>query len=106
MPAVPPRSLDPLLPLLPSDTERQRYLTLLEALASRRELFVGRRVLDFGASWGTSSIALMRSGAGEVVGVEPSAERTEQGRDLVGRAERQDLLHPHPVNCDVAVHRR
>jgi ubiquinone/menaquinone biosynthesis C-methylase UbiE len=78
--------MDPVLDLLPSETERSRYRTLLDALAARQHLFRGRRVLDFGASWGTSAVALIRQGASEVVGVEPGATRVEQGRDLIARA--------------------
>lgn len=87
MHAVPPAlPADPILDLLPSETERQRYLTLLETLASRRALFADARVLDFGASFGTSAVALIRSGAGAVVGVEPSPVRIAQGLELVAKA--------------------
>lgn len=77
---------DRMLELLPSETERARYRTLLEALAGRQALFSGRRVLDFGASWGTSAVALAHLGAAEVVGVEPNLSRIEQGRTLIARA--------------------
>lgn len=76
---------EPVLDLLPSETERARYSTLLAALSERRALFAKRRVLDFGASWGTSAIALARQGAAEVVGVEPSIARIEQGRALIAK---------------------
>src|SRR5688572_26281690 len=88
--------MDPIFGLLPSDTERARYRTLLDALSARQACFRGRRVLDFGASWGTSAIALIRLGASEVIGVEPSTERVERGRDLIARAApgaRVSLLH-------------
>jgi len=78
--------VDPILALLPSDTERGRYETLLDTLSAWKALFNGRRVLDFGASWGTSSIALIRLGANEVVGVEPNLSRVEQGRELIPKA--------------------
>ena len=81
-----PTVVDPVLALLPSDTERGRYENLLGALSSWGDLFTGQRVLDFGASWGLSMIALIRLGASEVVGVEPSLSRVEQGRDLLGKA--------------------
>jgi cyclopropane fatty-acyl-phospholipid synthase-like methyltransferase len=69
----------------PTETERLRYETLLSNLVAWRHLFVGQRVLDFGASWGTSAIALARAGAGEVVGVEPDAARVDEGRERVAR---------------------
>ncbi|HMG17847.1 MAG TPA: class I SAM-dependent methyltransferase [Gemmatimonadales bacterium] len=78
-----PTPADPIVPLLPSDTERSRYETLLQTLAAWRTLFIGRRVLDFGSSVGLSSIALIRHGAAEVVGVEPNLSRVEQGRTLL-----------------------
>jgi SAM-dependent methyltransferase len=86
--SVPPGSMsaDPILSLLPSETERARYQTLLSTLSKWKALFIGRRVLDFGASWGTSAVALIRSGASEVIGVEPSLSRVEQGRELVIKA--------------------
>jgi len=80
--------------LLPSDIERERYRTLLTTLGAWRDLFHGRRVLDFGASWGTSMLALSRLGASEVIGVEPDAERVERGRALIGAvAPGLTLLH-------------
>jgi len=89
-------SIDPLLALLPSDTERSRYENLVEKLTPWRTLFAGRRVLDFGASWGTSALALIRTGACEVVGVEPDFSRVEVGLGFVTRvgvADRVSLLH-------------
>jgi ubiquinone/menaquinone biosynthesis C-methylase UbiE len=87
---------DPLLALLPSDTERLRYEHLVQRLSAWRTLFTGRRVLDFGASWGTSAVALIRVGAAEVIGVEPDLARVKFGSDLlarVGVADRVSLLH-------------
>src|SRR2546421_11482880 len=81
-----PTLVDPILPLLSSETERRRYETLLDTLSAWKTLFTGCRVLDFGASWGTSLIALIRLGASEVVGVEPNPSRVEQGRALVAKA--------------------
>lgn len=77
---------DPIYALLPSVIERERYATLLETLASWKPLFTGHRVLDFGASWGTSLIALSRLGASEIVGVEPSPTRVERGRKMLAKA--------------------
>ncbi len=87
---------DRILGFLPSEIERARYRTLVETLVERQALFAGARVLDFGASWGTSAVALMTVGAGEVVGVEPSASRIEEGRDLIAKvlpAAKVSLLH-------------
>jgi len=75
--------VDPLAALLPTDTERWRFENLLRNLMAWRELFSGQRVLDFGASWGISAIALIRAGAAEVVGVEPDMARVEKGRTVV-----------------------
>ena len=72
--------------LLPSDTERWRYENLLLTLTAWRALFSGRRVLDYGASWGISAVALINAGAREVVGVEPDLARVEKGRTLVREA--------------------
>jgi ubiquinone/menaquinone biosynthesis C-methylase UbiE len=87
---------DPILPLLNSDTERVRYRVVLLELLERTSLFRGQRVLDFGASWGTSAVALIRAGASEVVGIEPDLERVAQGCELVqklGLTGRVDLRH-------------
>jgi SAM-dependent methyltransferase len=77
---------DPMLALLPNDTERGRYTTLLKTLDTWRHLFAGKRCLDFGASWGTSMVALVRQEAAEVVGTEPSADRVAQGKSRIARA--------------------
>jgi ubiquinone/menaquinone biosynthesis C-methylase UbiE len=82
--------------LLPSDTERWRYQNLVRNLTAWRALLQGHRVLDFGASWGTSAIALIEAGAGEVVAVEPDGARVERGRTLIAEAlpgARISLLH-------------
>jgi|RhiMetdeSRZDD1v2_1073273.scaffolds.fasta_scaffold07280_9 cyclopropane fatty-acyl-phospholipid synthase-like methyltransferase len=83
---IPPTIADSILPLLPSETERGRYENLFNTLSERKSLFAGHRVLDFGASWGTSMIALISLGAREVVGIEPSRERIEQGHRLLAKA--------------------
>lgn len=75
--------VDPMLQLPGSEVERGRYETLTSTLSAWKALFDGCRVLDFGASWGTSSIALIRVGASEVVGVEPNLERVKRGRKFV-----------------------
>lgn len=86
---------DPLLALLPADTERWRYRNLIDNLSRQAPRFRGQRVLDYGASWGTSAVALIRAGASEVVGVEPEAERVMRGRALVAEVglENRIILH-------------
>ena len=44
------------------------------------------RVLDYGAGWAASSIAMLRIGARNVVGVEPDRERIEAGQRLIQTA--------------------
>lgn len=65
--------------LLPDATERGRYDTALETLRPYRHLFMGKRVLDYGCSWGTSAVAMLELGAASVIGVEPDRERVDQG---------------------------
>lgn len=65
------------------ERERERYRTLLATLTQWRDLFAGRRALDFGASWGTSMIALYEIGAREVAGVEPEEKRVAEGQKLI-----------------------
>ena len=77
---------DRVLEFIESETERARYRTLVDALSARQALFSGQRVLDFGASWGLSAVALALLGAAEVVGVEPSLSRIQQGRTFLARA--------------------
>jgi ubiquinone/menaquinone biosynthesis C-methylase UbiE len=74
---------DGILDLLPSDIERGRYRSLVVSLQAYAHLFRDQRVLDFGASWGTSAVALLRAGARHVIGIEPSSERVAQGHDLI-----------------------
>src|SRR5687768_6467162 len=71
--------------LLKNRTERQRYETLRESLQEWRHLIVGKTVLDFGCSWGTSTAALVEMGAELVWGVEPDAERVLCGNEYLGR---------------------
>src|SRR6266849_1724303 len=89
-------SPDPFERLLQSETQKERYRTLLNTLIEWRELFVARRVLDFGASAGTSTAALLQLGAAEVIGVEPDLDRVKLGAPLLaqaGLADRGALLH-------------
>lgn len=64
---------------LPSDIERGRYATLRTTLAPYVPMFRSRRVLDFGASYGLSAVALIELGAASVVGVEPEEPRVTEG---------------------------
>lgn len=59
--------------------ERNRYETLRQSLSPFRDLIDGQRVLDFGASYGLSAVALIEYGASYVWGVEPDADRVERG---------------------------
>ena len=77
---------DRVLDLLPRDVDRTRYQILISTLSDWKELFLGKRVLDFGASYGTSLVALINLGAREVVGVEPDLSRVTLGRELIPRA--------------------
>ena len=43
--------------------EQERYLTLKETLSSISDVFSGKRVLDFGASYGLTTCILLRLGA-------------------------------------------
>ena len=61
------------------ETERARYRTVLCTLSELRRFIEGRRVLDFGASYGLSLCALLETGARFVVGVEPDKQRVERG---------------------------
>lgn len=63
--------------------EQQRYLTLRESLGPLAELFRGRRVLDFGASYALSMCALLELGAASVHGVEPDEARVVRGREIL-----------------------
>jgi ubiquinone/menaquinone biosynthesis C-methylase UbiE len=78
--------IDLFISLLKDKTEAERYSTLLQTLSEWQYLFAGRRVLDFGASHGTSAVALIQLGASEVSGVEPSESRIVLGQKLVAQA--------------------
>jgi SAM-dependent methyltransferase len=64
-------------------TERERFKTLLSTLSEIRAFIEGRRVLDFGASYGLSICALLETGANNVIGVEPDKRRVERGVHLL-----------------------
>lgn len=69
--------------LLQDPSENDRLVTIHEALAPYKPLFEDQTVLDFGASFGTSTVALLDLGARRVVGVEPDRERVERGQELL-----------------------
>jgi SAM-dependent methyltransferase len=76
--------------------EQNRYRDLREALAPFCGLFEGKRVLDFGASYGLSAAVLVEFGASYVWGVEPEAWRVEKGMEFMSRlriADRVQLSH-------------
>ncbi len=54
---------------------QERYTGLKQAHEPLRDLLSNRLVLDFGASRGLSTCALIELGAARVVGVEPDKER-------------------------------
>jgi ubiquinone/menaquinone biosynthesis C-methylase UbiE len=69
-----------------NDIERGRLNTLVETLAPLKHLFAGKRVLDFGASYGLSMVGLHHLGAGSVTGIEPDAERVTRGVALLAES--------------------
>jgi SAM-dependent methyltransferase len=76
--------------------ERNRYQALKVALEPLRIHFAGKRLLDFGASYGLSACALIELGASTVVGVEPEASRVTRGQEIVsalGLSDRIVLRH-------------
>lgn len=68
---------------LEDPSERSRLGTAVEVLTYWQSLIEGD-VLDFGASWGTSMVAVAPY-ADRVIGVEPELERVEKGRELLSR---------------------
>ena len=68
---------------LPSDIERKRYATLKQSLLPLAPMVKDAYVLDFGASYGLSAVALAEYGARQVVGVEPEEWRVTKGRTLL-----------------------
>jgi len=76
--------------------EQERYRSLKVTLHPLRPHFSGKRVLDFGASYGLSACALVELGAASVVGVEPEASRVTRGREIIaalGLSDRISLQH-------------
>src|SRR6266850_723415 len=76
--------------------EQDRYHALKGALNTLRPHLAGKRVLDFGASYGLSACAMVEFGAASVVGVEPDAARVRRGREIIaalGLSDRISLIH-------------
>ena len=63
--------------------EQGRYLTLKETLSSISDVFSGKRVLDFGASYALTTCALLELGAEQVIGIEPDRQRVERGNEII-----------------------
>lgn len=88
--------------VLEKESEKLRYRTMLKVLVECRDLFQGKPVLDFGASFGTSTAALLNLGAKNVVGIEPVLERVNLGCKLsekVGYSDRAKLYHFSDTSC-------
>jgi SAM-dependent methyltransferase len=82
--------------LLQDPSEDARLEIMMESLRPYVPLFERRVVMDFGASFGTSTVALLMLGAKKVIGVEPDGERVEMGHELLAQSaaeEYVDLLH-------------
>lgn len=82
--------------LLQDPSEDSRLAIMEETLRPYVHMFQGQEVMDFGASFGTSTVALLELGASRVVGVEPDRERVEKGQELLaasGSGERVQLIH-------------
>jgi SAM-dependent methyltransferase len=87
--------------LITDDIERARYRTLLASLQPYQSLFRGKRVLDFGASYGLSMAAALNLGALEAVGVEPELARVERGVTILSSLRldsRSKLIHLPDTN--------
>ncbi|HEY8470974.1 MAG TPA: class I SAM-dependent methyltransferase [Longimicrobiales bacterium] len=78
----------------PQHADVGRYRTLLHTLSGLRQHFQGRRVLDYGASYGVSMCALLELSAERVVGVEIEESRVVEGRRILADyGDRAELLH-------------
>ena len=79
-----------------NEVEHARYRRLRESMRPCAHLFEGKRVLDFGASYGLSAAVLIEFGASYVWGVEPEKWRVEKGKEFMSRlgiADRVELVH-------------
>jgi 2-polyprenyl-3-methyl-5-hydroxy-6-metoxy-1,4-benzoquinol methylase len=77
--------------------EEDRYRFLKGALHPLRPHFAGRRVLDFGASYGLSFCVMLDLGAASIVGVEPDISRIARGREIIAALGLQDRIALHHV---------
>jgi len=82
LPAMPTDFVD----LLPSDIEQGRFRTACTTLQPYAAHFRGRRVLDYGCSYGVSAVVLRLLGAASVVGVEPAEDRVSRGTAWIATA--------------------
>lgn len=76
--------------------ELARYQNLKTILVDWRDLFAGQTVLDFGASSGLSTAALLFHGANSVIGIEPDESRVATGVTMLrtaGLSRSATLLH-------------
>jgi ubiquinone/menaquinone biosynthesis C-methylase UbiE len=76
-----------------SPGEQKRYRDLRETLRPFIGLFKGKRVLDFGASYGLSAAVLVEHGAANVWGVEPEEWRVEKGTEFMSKLGIADRVH-------------
>ena len=95
MTATTPLARDPVLDLFETDTERYRYDQGLQIIGQWAHLIRGKRVLDFGSSWGTSMLIAHQLGASSVVGVEPDGERVQKAAAILQAATGADLQILH-----------
>jgi len=77
--------------------ERDRYRALKVTLNALRPHLAGKRVLDYGASYGLSACAMVEFGAASVVGVEPEATRVTRGREIIAALNLADRISLHHV---------
>jgi 2-polyprenyl-3-methyl-5-hydroxy-6-metoxy-1,4-benzoquinol methylase len=73
--------------------ELKRYRDLRATLRPFSDLFAGKRVLDFGASYGLSAAVLVEQGAAHVWGVEPEEWRVQKGTEFMSRLGIADRVH-------------
>ena len=67
------------------DIQLNRYKTLKQTLSRYKHLFYEKNVLDYGASSGLSSVAMVELGAASVTGIEPELARVEKESVILTR---------------------
>jgi SAM-dependent methyltransferase len=77
--------------------EQDRYRALKATLDTLRPHVAGKRVLDYGASYGLSACAMVEFGAASVVGVEPELARVTRGREIIAALGLSDRISLHHV---------